>query len=97
MIYLQLPCFTKTEAECDTLFDCFFRKLAKIDDVEHADTGGAIREGHQNGLEEGMQKGVQMGMQKAAQMLLESGMPIEQISATLHIDIAELEKMKVDK
>ena len=44
-----------------------------------------------------MQKGVQMGMQKADQMLLESGMPVEQISATLHIDIAEQEKMKFDK
>ena len=31
MIYLQLPCFTKTEEECDTLFDCFIYTLKNME------------------------------------------------------------------
>lgn len=31
MIYLQLPYFTKTEEECDTLFDCFIYTLKNME------------------------------------------------------------------
>ena len=31
MIYLQLPCFTKTEEECTTLFDCFIYTLRNME------------------------------------------------------------------
>ena len=31
MIYLQLPCFTKTEEECATLFDCFIYTLKNME------------------------------------------------------------------
>ena len=31
MIYLQLPCFTKSEAECNTLFDCFIYTLKNME------------------------------------------------------------------
>ena len=31
MIYLQLPCFTKTEEECTTLFDCFIYTLKNME------------------------------------------------------------------
>lgn len=31
MIYLQLPCFTKTEEECNTLFDCFIYTLKNME------------------------------------------------------------------
>ena len=31
MIYLQLPCFTKSEEECNTLFDCFIYTLKNME------------------------------------------------------------------
>ena len=31
MIYLQLPCFTKSEVECNTLFDCFIYTLKNME------------------------------------------------------------------